>query len=50
MACAFFYVKIFMQFTFIYTINLLKYYLFQSPNYTGYSVGFRHAMKKYIRI
>ena len=47
MACVFlFYVKIFMPFTFIYTLNLLKPYLFQSSNDTGCSVSLRHLMKK----
>ena len=47
MACAFlFYVKIFMQSTFVYTITLLKPYLFQSSNDTGCSVGLRHPMNK----
>ena len=46
MACVFlFYFKIFMQSTFIYTINLLKPYLFQSSNDTGCSVGLRQPMK-----
>ena len=44
--CVFrFYFKIFMQSTFIYTINLFKPYLFQSSNDTGCSVGLRQAMK-----
>ena len=34
-----------MQSTFIYTINLLKPYLFQSSNDTGCSVGLRQPMK-----
>ena len=34
-----------MQSTFIYTINLLKHYLFQSSNDTGCSVGLRQTMK-----
>ena len=34
-----------MQSTFIYTINLLKPYLFQSSNDTGCSVGLRQSMK-----
>ena len=46
MTCVFlFYFKIFMQSTFIYAINLLKPYLFQSSNGTGCSVGLRQAMK-----
>ena len=46
MACAFlFYFKIFVQSTFIYTINLLKPYLFQSSNDTGCSVGLRQPVK-----
>ena len=48
MVCVFiFYVKIFMQCTFIYTINLLKPYLFQSSNDSRCSVGLRHPTKKY---
>ena len=34
-----------MQSTFIYTVNLLKLYLFQGSNDTGCSVGLRQAMK-----
>ena len=34
-----------MQSIFIYTINLLKPYLFQSSNDTGCSVGLKHSMK-----
>ena len=34
-----------MQSTIIYTINLLKPYLFQSSNDTGCSVGLRQPMK-----
>ena len=46
MACLFlFYFKIFMQSTFIYTINLLKPNLFQSSNDTEFSVGRRQPMK-----
>ena len=46
MACVFlFYVKIFMQSTFIYTINLLKPYMFLSSNDIGCSVGLRHPIK-----
>ena len=45
----FFYVKIFMQSIFIYTINLLKPYLFQSSNDTGCSVGLRQTNEKYIQ-
>ena len=46
MTCVFlFYFKIFIQSTFIYTINLLKPYLFQSSNDTGCSVGLRQPMK-----
>ena len=41
----FFYVKIFMQSTFIYTINLLNPYLFQSSNDTSCPVGLKHQMK-----
>ena len=41
----FFYFKTFMQSTFIYTINLLKHYLFQSSNDTGCSVGLRQTVK-----
>ena len=46
MACLFlFYFKIFMQSTFIYTINLLKPNLFQSSNDAEFSVGLRQPMK-----
>ena len=46
MACVFlFYFKIFMQSTFIYTINLRKPYLFQSSNGTRCSVGFGQTLK-----
>ena len=49
MACVFpSYFKIFMQSTFIYTINLLTPYLFQSSSDTGYSVGLRQTNEKYI--
>ena len=40
-----FYFKIFMQFAFIYTINLFKPYLFQSSNDTGGSVGLRQQTR-----
>ena len=46
MACLFiFYFRIFMQSIFIYTINLLKPYLFQSSNDTRSSVGIRQPME-----
>ena len=46
MACVFLlYVKIIMLSTFIYTINLLKPYLFQNSNDTGCSVGLRYPIK-----
>ena len=46
MTCVFlFYFKIFMQSTFIYTINLLKPNLLQSSNDTEFSVGLRQPMK-----
>ena len=46
MTCVFlFYFKIFIQSTFIYTINLLKPYLFQSSNDTECLVGLRQPMK-----
>ena len=45
MTCVFLYFEIFMQSTFIYTINLLKLYLFQSSNDTGCSVGLRQPKK-----
>ena len=46
MTCVFlFYFKIFMESTFIFTINLLKLYLFQSSNDTGCSIGLRQPMK-----
>ena len=46
MACVFiFYVKIFVQSIFIYTIHLLKPNLFQSSIDTGCSVGLKHPMK-----
>ena len=38
-----------MQSTFIYTINLLKRYLFQSSNDIGCSVGLRQTNEKCIR-
>ena len=47
--CSSFYVKIFMQSTFINTINLLKPYLFQGSNDTGCSIGLRQTNEKYIR-
>ena len=40
-----FYFKIFMQFAFIYTVNLFKPYLFQSSNDTGGSVGLRQPTR-----
>ena len=40
-----FYFKIFKQSTFIYTINLLKSYLFQSSNDTWCYLGLRQPMK-----
>ena len=46
MACLFiFYFRIFMLSIFIYTINLLKPYLFQSSNDTRSSVGLRQPME-----
>lgn len=46
MACLFiFYFRIFMQSIFIYTINLLKPYLFQCSNDTRSSVGIRQPME-----
>ena len=46
MVCVFlFCVKIFMQSTFTYTINLLRPNLFQSSNDTGCSFVLRHLMK-----
>ena len=45
MTCVFLYFEIFMQSTFIYAINLLKLYLFQSSNDTGCSVGLRQPKK-----
>ena len=46
MTCVFlFYFKIFIQSTFIYTINLLKPYLFQSSNGTRCSVGLGQILK-----
>ena len=46
MACLFiFYFRIFMLSIFIYTINLLKPYLFQSSNDTRSSVGIRQPME-----
>ena len=45
MICAFpFHVKIFMQSTFTYSINLLKPFMFYSSNETGCLVGFGHPM------
>ena len=46
MACLFiFYFRIFMLSIFIYTINLLKPYLFQSSNDTRSLVGIRQPME-----